>query len=70
MTPGSAQVDNWAPPGAVAGMALRGVSDVLMRHFVGLFTGPAELLAAVETLALEVGVDMLATVGARTSRSR
>ena len=62
-TPGSAQADNWAPPGAVAGMTLKGVSDVLMRHFVGPFTGPAELLAAVETLALEVGVDMLATVG-------
>ena len=62
-TPGSAQTDAWAPPAAVAGMTLRGVSDVLMRHFVGPFTGPAELLAAVESLAGEVGVDMLATVG-------
>ena len=62
-TPVSAQTDVWAPPAAVAGMTLQGVSDVLMRHFVGPFTGPAELLAAVESLAGEVGVDMLATVG-------
>ena len=58
-----AQADAWAPPAAVAGMTLQGVSDVLLRHFVVPFTGTAELLAAVESLAGEVGVDMLATLG-------
>ena len=56
--------DTWAPPDATGGETVRGTSDVLWRFFVGAFNGPAELLAAVEALALAVGVETLACVGA------
>jgi hypothetical protein len=45
------------------GQTLKGVADVLLRHFVSPFTGPAELLASVEALVLEVWINMLAVVG-------
>ena len=62
--PPLARADAWAPPAPVAGETIKGISDALLRFFLVAFSGPAELLLAVEALKEVVGIETLAAVGA------